>query len=75
MFTSDKYILDVEGYFSHSARSDDLLNVDAIYVLSGQVESTLLAHDAVAEAGVVGDAVRRPDSPIAWVRSYAHIFR
>ncbi len=45
------------GTFRHVGRSDDLFKVDAQWVSPAEVEASLLNHDAVLEAAVVG----RPD--------------
>lgn len=50
----DKYVLNEEGYYVYSGRSDDMLKVSGIYVSPIEVESTLITHEAVLEAGVVG---------------------
>ena len=52
--TGDKYTQDPDGYFVYSGRSDDMLKVGGIWVSPFEVESALLAHDAVLEAAVVG---------------------
>lgn len=52
--TGDTYVMDADGYFWYQARSDDMI-ISAGYNIAGpEVESTLLAHPAVAECGVVG---------------------
>lgn len=52
--TGDAYALDEDGYFFYQARTDDMI-VSAGYNIAGpEVESALLAHEAVAECGVVG---------------------
>jgi 2-aminobenzoate-CoA ligase len=46
--------MDEDGYFVYQARSDDMI-VSAGYNIAGpEVEAALLAHEAVAEAGVIG---------------------
>jgi 2-aminobenzoate-CoA ligase len=51
--TGDTYVMDADGYFWYQARSDDMI-ISAGYNIAGpEVESVLLAHDAVAECGVV----------------------
>ena len=52
--TGDKYYRDEDGYFWHAGRSDDMLKVGGIWVSPVEVESTLIAHDAVLECAVVG---------------------
>jgi benzoate-CoA ligase family protein len=54
--TGDKYFVDEEGYFWHAGRSDDMLKVGGIWVSPVEVESALLAHPAVLECAVVGQA-------------------
>ncbi len=54
--TGDKYSVDEDGYYVYSGRTDDMLKVGGIYVSPFEVESALLAHEAVAEAAVVGHA-------------------
>jgi 2-aminobenzoate-CoA ligase len=52
--TGDMFSMDADGYFIYEARSDDMI-VSAGYNIGGpEVESALLTHEAVAEAGVVG---------------------
>jgi 2-aminobenzoate-CoA ligase len=52
--TGDTYVADADGYFWYQARNDDMI-VSAGYNIAGpEVEAALLAHPAVAEAGVVG---------------------
>ena len=54
--TGDKYTCDPDGYFVYSGRSDDMLKVGGIWVSPFEVESALLAHEAVLEVAVVGKA-------------------
>ncbi|HVL55479.1 MAG TPA: benzoate-CoA ligase family protein [Burkholderiaceae bacterium] len=52
--TGDTFTMDEDGYFFYQARSDDMI-ISAGYNIAGpEVEAALLAHDAVAECGVVG---------------------
>ena len=52
--TGDTYLRDGDGYFWYQARSDDMI-ISAGYNIAGpEVEACLLAHEAVAECGVVG---------------------
>ncbi len=52
--TGDAYKRDRDGYFYYQARTDDMI-ISAGYNIAGpEVESALLAHEAVAECGVVG---------------------
>jgi benzoate-CoA ligase len=52
--SGDKYLRDADGYYVYAGRSDDMLKVSGIYVSPIEVESTLVTHDAVLEAAVVG---------------------
>jgi benzoate-CoA ligase len=54
----DKYRRDADGFYTHCGRGDDMLKVGGIYVSPVEVESALVAHDAVVETAVVGE----PDS-------------
>ena len=53
MRTGDKYRADEDGYLIYCGRSDDMLKVGGIWVSPMEVESTLIAHDAVLEAAVI----------------------
>ncbi len=54
--TGDAYKMDEDGYFYYQARTDDMI-ISAGYNIAGpEVESALLAHEAVAECGVIGAA-------------------
>jgi benzoate-CoA ligase family protein len=53
--TGDKYYQDEEGYFWYCGRSDDMLKVGGQWVSPVEVESALIAHQAVLEVAVVGD--------------------
>jgi benzoate-CoA ligase len=52
--TGDHYLQDEDGYFWFAGRSDDMLKVGGIWVSPVEVEGTLIRHDAVLEAAVVG---------------------
>jgi len=58
--TGDKARKDEEGYFYFVSRTDDVINTAGHLVGPFEVESVLIEHPAVAEAGVIG----KPD-PIA----------
>ncbi|MEX2160150.1 MAG: acetate--CoA ligase [Dehalococcoidia bacterium] len=58
--TGDRARMDAEGYFWFVGRSDDVINTAGHLVGPFEVESALIEHPAVAEAGVIG----KPD-PIA----------
>ncbi len=52
--SGDKYVMDGDGYYTYSGRSDDMLKVSGIYVSPFEVEAALMTHEAVLEAAVVG---------------------
>ena len=52
--TGDTYYRDVEGYYWYCGRSDDMMKVGGIWVSPVEVENTLVGHQAVLEAAVVG---------------------
>jgi benzoate-CoA ligase len=52
--SGDKYVVDADGYYTYAGRSDDMLKVSGQYVSPIEVESALIAHDAVLECAVIG---------------------
>ncbi len=54
--TGDKYYQDADGYFWYCGRSDDMLKVGGQWVSPVEVEGALIAHPAVLESAVVGQA-------------------
>jgi len=58
--TGDQSSVDEDGYFWFQGRADDVINTSGHLVSPFEVESALIEHPAVAEAGVIG----KPD-PIA----------
>ena len=58
--TGDRARFDKDGYFWFQGRADDVINTAGHLVGPFEVESALIEHPAVAEAGVIG----KPD-PIA----------
>jgi benzoate-CoA ligase len=52
--SGDKYVKNTDGTYTYSGRSDDMLKVSGIYVSPFEVESTLMQHEAVLEAAVIG---------------------
>jgi acetyl-CoA synthetase len=52
--TGDLGYRDEEGYFWFKARDDDVIITAGYRVGPGEVESTLLEHEAVAQVGVIG---------------------
>ncbi len=53
-FTGDGCRRDAEGYYWITGRVDDVLNVSGHRLGTAEIESALVAHEAVAEAAVVG---------------------
>ena len=53
-FTGDGARRDEDGYFWLMGRVDDVINVSGHRMGTAEVESALVAHDAVAESAVVG---------------------
>lgn len=51
--TGDKYFVDPDGYYRHAGRTDDMLKVSGNWVSPTEVESALIAHDAVLEVAVI----------------------
>lgn len=52
--TGDGAKRDADGFYWITGRTDDVLNVSGHRMGTAEVESALVAHDAVAEAAVVG---------------------
>ncbi len=52
--TGDEAFYDEDGYYWFQGRSDDVINTAGHLVSPFEVESTLIEHEAVAEAGVIG---------------------
>ncbi len=53
-FTGDGCRRDKDGYYWITGRVDDVINVSGHRLGTAEIESALVAHDNVAEAGVVG---------------------
>jgi acetyl-CoA synthetase len=53
-FTGDGCHRDEDGYYWITGRVDDVINVSGHRLGTAEIESALVAHDAVAEAAVVG---------------------
>ncbi len=53
-FTGDRARMDADGYYWFVGRADDVINTSGHLVGPFEVESVLLEHEAVAEAGVIG---------------------
>ena len=52
--SGDKYVRNEDGSYTYGGRSDDMLKVSGIYVSPFEVEATLVQHNAVLEAAVIG---------------------
>ena len=52
--TGDMAARDEDGYFWFVGRADDMIKTAGHFVGPFEVESTLIAHPAIAEAGVIG---------------------
>ena len=52
--TGDRATMDEEGYFWFVGRADDVINTGGHLIGPFEVESVLIEHPAVAEAGVIG---------------------
>jgi acyl-coenzyme A synthetase/AMP-(fatty) acid ligase len=52
--TGDKYYEDEDGYYIYCGRSDDMMKVNGMWVSPAEVEASLIAHQGVLEAAVVG---------------------
>ncbi|GAA1705012.1 AMP-binding protein [Microbacterium sediminicola] len=68
--TSDVAVRDADGYLTFVGRTDDVFKASDFKVSPFEVESILLEHPAVAEAGVVGapDPLR-----LNVVKAYVHL--
>src|SRR5258707_487516 len=53
-FSGDTAHVDTDGYFWFQGRADDVINTAGERVGPFEVESALVSHPAVAEAGVIG---------------------
>ncbi|MCF7550775.1 acyl-CoA synthetase [Pseudonocardia sp. WMMC193] len=53
-WTGDLARMDEDGYFWYQSRQDDLISSGGYRIGPTEIEAALLAHPAVAEAGVVG---------------------
>lgn len=66
--TGDTYTQDEEGYYVYNGRSDDMIKVGGIWCSPIEIESRLIDHPKVLEAGVVGredkDGLVKPEAHI-----------
>jgi len=53
-YTGDTAQIDKDGYFWYVGRADDVIKTSGERVGPFEVESALIEHEAVAEAGVIG---------------------
>mmetsp|Transcript_25670 Transcript_25670/g.61840 ORF Transcript_25670/g.61840 Transcript_25670/m.61840 type:complete len:693 (-) Transcript_25670:373-2451(-) len=67
-FTGDGATKDESGYFWITGRVDDVINVSGHRIGSAEVESALVAHEAVSESAVVG-----VDDPIKGQALFAYV--
>jgi benzoate-CoA ligase family protein len=66
--TGDTYVRDAEGFYACLGRTGDMLKAGGIWVSPAEVESCLLAHEAVAQAVVVAATDRDGlEKPVAFV--------
>jgi benzoate-CoA ligase family protein len=66
--TGDTYVRDEDGYYACLGRTGDMLKASGIWVSPAEVETRLLAHDAVAQAVVVaGNDPDGLEKPVAFV--------
>ena len=54
--TADAGLIDVDGYIHVMTRTDDIINVAAHRLSTGEIEEVLAAHPDVAECAVIGVA-------------------
>ena len=66
--TGDTYLQDEDGRFVYCGRSDDMIKVGGIWCSPIEIESRLIDHPKVLEAGVVGrkdgDGLVKPEAHI-----------
>jgi benzoate-CoA ligase family protein len=66
--TGDTYTRDEEGFYVYNGRSDDMIKVGGIWCSPIEIESRLIDHPKVLEAGVVGredeDGLVKPEAHI-----------
>jgi acetyl-CoA synthetase len=54
MLTGDLAVKDDEGYFNFISRKDDIIISSGYRIGPSEIEDTLIKHEAVLEAGVIG---------------------
>lgn len=66
--TGDRYYYDTEGFFWYCGRQDDMLKSGGIWVSPIEIENTLLEHESVLEAAVVGGRDENGiEKPVAFI--------
>ena len=66
--TGDTYVQDADGYYACLGRTGDMIKASGIWVSPAEVESRLLAHEAVAQAVVVAtEDADGLEKPVAYV--------
>jgi benzoate-CoA ligase len=72
--TGDKFSRDPDGYYWYAGRADDMLKVGGIWVSPVEIENTLVEHEAVQEAGVIGrrdaDNLEKPMAYVVLAAGY-----
>ena len=53
MWTGDKYVKDVDGYFRFMGRNDDFFKVNGMWVSPFEIEDLLLQHESILDAAVL----------------------
>ena len=54
MLSGDLGVKDEQGYFTFLSRNDDIINSAGYRIGPSEIEDTLIKHEAVVEAGVIG---------------------
>ena len=73
-YSGDSYIEDEDGFYWYMGRADDMLKSGGIWVSPIEVENTLMEHEAVVEAAVIGardeSGLERPKAFVALKKGY-----
>ena len=73
-YTGDNYLEDEDGFYWYMGRADDMLKSGGIWVSPVEVENTLMGHEAVAEAAIIGakdkSGLERPKAFITLKKGY-----
>jgi len=54
LFTGDRYYMDVDGFYWHAGRGDDMLKIGGLWVSPIEIENVISEHPAVLECAVIG---------------------